>query len=76
MQIVTELKTRGISDIFIACVDGLKGLPETIEAVFPQTQFGGVIFSISRTRGFSAGHEVKVVRSCCEENYRRVTVNA
>ena len=38
MQIVTELKSRGISDIFIACVDGLKGLPEAIEAVFPATQ--------------------------------------
>jgi putative transposase len=38
MQIVTELKTRGVSDIFIACVDGLKGFPEAIEAVFPQTQ--------------------------------------
>jgi putative transposase len=38
MQIVTELKTRGISDIFIAGVDGLKGLPEAIEAVYPQTQ--------------------------------------
>jgi putative transposase len=38
MQIVTELKNRGIQDIFIACVDGLKGLPEAIEAVYPQTQ--------------------------------------
>src|SRR3954468_17097549 len=38
MQIVTELKNRGIQDIFIACVDGLKGFPEAIEAIFPQTQ--------------------------------------
>ncbi len=38
MQVVTELKNRGVSDIFIACVDGLKGFPEAIEAVFPQTQ--------------------------------------
>src|ERR1700754_3472983 len=38
MQIVTELKSRGIQDIFIACVDGFKGLPEAIEAVFQQTQ--------------------------------------
>ena len=38
MQVVTELKNRGISDIFIACVDGLKGFPEAIEAVFPKTQ--------------------------------------
>lgn len=38
MQVITELKNRGVADIFIACVDGLKGFPEAIEAVFPQTQ--------------------------------------
>jgi putative transposase len=38
MQIVTELKNRGVQDIFIACVDGLKGFPEAIEAIFPKTQ--------------------------------------
>src|SRR3954470_17437597 len=37
MQVVTELKSRGVSDIFVACVDGLKGFPEAIESVFPQT---------------------------------------
>ncbi len=36
LQVVTELKNRGVSDIFIACVDGLKGFPEAIESVFPQ----------------------------------------
>jgi putative transposase len=35
LQVVTELKNRGVQDIFIACVDGLKGFPEAIEAVFP-----------------------------------------
>jgi putative transposase len=38
MQVVTELKSRGVTDIFIACVDGLEGFPEAIEAVYPQTQ--------------------------------------
>jgi putative transposase len=38
LQVVTELKNRGVKDIFIACVDGLKGFPEAIEAVFPDTQ--------------------------------------
>ena len=37
LQVVTELRNRGVQDIFIACVDGLKGFPEAIEAVFPQT---------------------------------------
>jgi putative transposase len=37
MQVLTDLKTRGVRDILICCVDGLKGFPEAIEAVFPQT---------------------------------------
>jgi putative transposase len=37
LQVVTELKNRGVQDIFIACVDGLKGFPEAIETVYPQT---------------------------------------
>src|SRR6266581_36030 len=36
--ISTELQNRGMKDCFIACVDGLTGLPEAIEAVFPQTR--------------------------------------
>jgi putative transposase len=35
---LTELRNRGVQDIFIACVDGLKGLPEAIETVFPRTE--------------------------------------
>ena len=38
LQVVTELKNRGVTDIFIACVDGLKGFPEAIESIFPQTE--------------------------------------
>jgi putative transposase len=37
MQVLTELKQRGIRDILICCVDGLKGFPEAIEAIFPHT---------------------------------------
>ena len=36
LQVVTELKASGVQDIFIACVDGLKGFPEAIEAVYPK----------------------------------------
>ena len=38
LSVVTELKNRGVGDIFIACVDGLKGFPEAIESVFPKTE--------------------------------------
>jgi len=37
LQVLTELNNRGVKDIFIACVDGLKGFPQAIETVFPQT---------------------------------------
>jgi putative transposase len=37
MQVLTELKQRGVRDILICCVDGLKGFPEAIEAIFPRT---------------------------------------
>ena len=33
--VITEIRNRGVEDILIACVDGLKGLPEAIETVFP-----------------------------------------
>jgi putative transposase len=38
LHVLTELKNRGVRDIFIGCVDGLKGFPEAMEVVFPQTQ--------------------------------------
>ncbi len=38
LSVFTELKARGVADCFIACVDGLKGLPEAIETVFTHTQ--------------------------------------
>ncbi len=37
MQVLSDLKQRGVQDILIACVDGLKGFPEAIEAIFPRT---------------------------------------
>jgi putative transposase len=37
MQVLSELKQRGVRDVLICCVDGLAGFPEAIEAIFPQT---------------------------------------
>jgi putative transposase len=37
LQVLTELNNRGVKDIFIACVDGLKGFPQAINTVFPKT---------------------------------------
>ena len=38
LQVLNDLKNRGVQDLFIACVDGLKGFPEAIESAFPKTQ--------------------------------------
>jgi putative transposase len=38
LQVLTDLKNRGVKDIFIACVDGLKGFPEAVEAAYPNTE--------------------------------------
>ena len=37
LSVLTELSNRGVKDIFIACVDGLKGFSEAIESIFPET---------------------------------------
>jgi transposase-like protein len=37
LSVLTELQQRGVEDILIACVDGLKGFPDAINAVFPET---------------------------------------
>lgn len=38
MGVLTDLKNRGVNDIFIACMDGLTGFPDAVRAVFPQTK--------------------------------------
>jgi putative transposase len=38
LSVLTELRQRGVEDIFVACVDGLKGFPEAIASVYPQAQ--------------------------------------
>lgn len=41
LSVVTDLQTRGVEEICIACIDGLTGFKEAIQAVFPQTQIQG-----------------------------------
>ena len=38
LNVLTELQNRGVKDILIACVDGLKGFPDAISTAFPETQ--------------------------------------
>jgi putative transposase len=48
LKVFNDLKQRGVSDILIAVVDGLRGFPEAIEAVFPQTQIQTCIVHLIR----------------------------
>jgi putative transposase len=48
LRVMNELKDRGVEDILIAVVDGLKGLPDAIAAVFPQTQVQACIIRLVR----------------------------
>ncbi len=57
IQVITELKTRGVQDIFIACVDGLKGFPEAIEAIYPNTQVQLCIVHLVRHSLFYVSHK-------------------
>lgn len=49
LSVLTDLKHRGVEDILIACIDGLKGFPEAIEAVFPKTKIQLCIIHQIRT---------------------------
>ena len=48
MQVLSDLKQRGVRDILICCVDGLKGFPEAIEAIFPDTEVQTCIVHLIR----------------------------
>jgi putative transposase len=75
MQVVTELKNRGVTDIFIACVDGLKGFPEVIEAVFPQTQVQlCMVHLVRHSLSYVSHKDRKAVADGLKEVYQAVTV--
>jgi putative transposase len=64
LSVLTELKNRGVEDILIASVDGLKGFPEAIAAVYPQTQVQLCIVHMVRNslRYVSWKHQKALVR--------------
>ncbi len=77
LQVVTELKNRGVEDIFIACVDGLKGFPEAIEAVFPRTQVQlCLVHMVRASLKFVSWKERKAVVADLKKIYRAPTREA
>jgi len=74
LQVVTELKNRGVADIFIACVDGLKGFPEAIEAVFPQAQVQlCVVHLVRHSLNYVGWKQRKEVAADLQTIYRAAT---
>ena len=60
LSILNGLKNRGVQDILIACVDGLTGFPQTIEAVYPETEVQQcIIHQIRNTTKFVSYKEIK-----------------
>jgi putative transposase len=71
LRVVNELKTRGAQDILIAVVDGLKGFPEAINAVFPQTVVQTYIVHLIRhSMDFASWKDRKGVMQALRSVYR------
>jgi putative transposase len=77
LQVVTELKNRGVQDIFIACVDGLKGFPEAIESVYPQTAVQlCVVHMVRHSLNYVSWKMRKAVASDLRSVYAATTLEA
>jgi len=74
LQVLTDLKNRGVKDVFIACVDGLKGFPQAIEAVFPQALVQLCIVHLTRASlSYVNWKERKAVVADLKAIYRAAT---
>lgn len=75
LNVFTELKNRGLNDILIACVDGLKGLPEAIEAVFPETEVQlCIVHMVRNSLKFVSYKDRKKMAADLKTIYKAVTV--
>ncbi len=74
LSVMTELKNRGVKDIFIACVDGLKGFPDAIEAVFPKTEVQlCIVHMVRNSLRFVSWKDRKKVAADLKTVYRAAT---
>ena len=77
LRVMNELRDRGVLDILIAVVDGLKGFPEAIAAVFPKTQVQAcVVHLIRNSLAFVSWKDRKAVAVALKEVYRARTADA
>lgn len=74
LGVLTELQTRGVKDILIACVDGLKGFPDAIQAVFPQTQIQlCIVHMVRNSVRYVPWKDYKAVTSDLKKIYQSAT---
>ena len=74
LSILNGLKDRGVEDILIACVDGLAGFPQSIEAVFPETGIQQcIIHQIRNTTKFVSYKELKPLMADLKRVYAALT---
>ena len=77
LRVMAELKNRGVEDVLIAVVDGLKGFPDAITAVFPQAQVQTCIVHLIRNSlDFVSYNDRKVVAAALKEIYRAKDADA
>ena len=77
LRVMNELKNRGVEDILVAVVDGLKGFPDAIHAVFPETTVQTCIVHLLRhSLDFVSYKDRKAVAAALKEIYRAVDAMA
>ena len=77
LRVMNELKTRGVEDVLIAIVDGLKGFPEAITAVFPQAQVQTcVVHLIRHSLAFVSYKDRKAVAAALKQIYKATDAGA
>lgn len=77
LTVLNNLKNRGVSDILIACVDGLTGFPNAMEAVYPRTELQKcVIHQIRNTTRFVSYKEIKPLMADLKRVYAAVDEQA
>lgn len=75
LSVLTELNQRGIKDIFIACVDGLTGFPEAINAVFPRTKIQlCIVHMVRNSLRYVPYKDMKAVAADLKLIYRSISV--
>ncbi len=74
LNVLTELQNRGVKDILIACVDGLKGFPDAIQTVFPQTQIQlCIVHMVRNSMKFVPWKDYKAVTQDLKQIYQSAT---